>query len=168
VANLTDVIPQPVRAFIGSALTIRSVGLVGFPFGAFIGVPLLIVGITLCVQGAMVPVAEGLTKTQKTAAEVLRTLGAIGLLFGCAMTSVLMVEHLVALKRGLSPVVVSGFWATLVACALALVLLTSGNLLRAKAPSNQTSLRAIYWLLHFPGSAAAVMFYAAVGMTLTA
>jgi ABC-type phosphate/phosphonate transport system permease subunit len=79
-----------------------------------------------------------------------------------------MVEHLVALKRGLSPVVASGLWATLAACVLALVLLTSGNLLRAKAPSSQTSLRAIYWLLHFPGSAVAVMFYAAVGMTLTA
>jgi hypothetical protein len=167
-ASLTEVIPRPLRAFVGSALTIGSAGVVGVPYGAIIGLPLLVLGTTLCVQGALVPIDDGVSKVRRTAAEVVLTLGAVGLLAGCMMTSVLVVDYLVALKRGQSPMPWWDQWATLVASVLALVLLTLGNLLRAKTPTSQTSLRAIYWFLHFPGCALVVRFYAAVGMTLTA
>jgi len=152
----------------GSALTIGGAGVIGVPYGAIIGVPLLVLGTTLCVQGALVPIDDDVSKTRSTAADAVLTLGAVGLFAGCLMTSVLMVDDLVALKRGQNPVAWGDQWATLVACVLALVLLTWGNLLRARASPRQTSLRAIYWFLHFPGSALAVKFYAAVGMTLTA
>ena len=142
--------------------------MVGVPYGAIIGLPLLVLGTTLCVLGALVPIDDGVSKVRRTAAEVVLTLGAVGFLAGCMMTSVLMVDYLVALKRGQSPMASWDKWATLVASVSALVLLTLGNLLRARAPTSQTSLRAIYWFLHFPSCALVVKFYAAVGMTLTA
>ena len=164
----TGVFSRPARALIGSALTIGGSGLVAIPFGAIVGVPLLIVGNTLCVWGTLVPVNDELSKARRTVAEVVVTLGAVVLFVGCIMASSIMVEYLVALKRGQIPLFAWDLWATILASVLASTLLTVGNLMRARTPTDESAMRAIYWFLHCPGAAVAVKFYAALGVVLTA
>ena len=165
---LSDVISRPVRAFVGSALTVGGSGLIGVPFGAILGAPLLVVGNVLCAQGTFLPLDDDLSKARSVVAEVFFTLGAVALCLGCIMTSVITVEYLVELKRGRSLSITWDSWATLVSWFVATALLTLGNLMRAQSPIIATAVRAIYWFLHFPAVVAIVMVYAALGLTLTA
>jgi hypothetical protein len=165
---LSDVIPRPIRAFTGSALIVGGSGLVGVPFGAILGVPLLVVGNVLCAQSTFLPPDDDLSKVRSVVAEVFFTLGAIALCLGCIMTSFIAVEYLVELKRGRSLPITWDSWATLFSWFVVPVLLTLGNFIRARSSIIGTAVRAIYWFLHFPAVAAIVMVYAALGLTLTA
>jgi hypothetical protein len=168
-AGFGDAIPHPMQALIGSTLTLAGASLVAVPFGFFASVPLFFVGIPLCTLGTLVPNDEDLSGVRSFLAAMMRIIGAVCLLLGCILTSILTMADLVALKHGQSYSPNSSeLGATILFCVAAPALFALGDRIRAPSPVSETLLRSLYWFLHFPGTVVASKMVAAAGVPLTA
>jgi len=159
-----EVFPGPLKAVLGTMLTILGGAMADLPILALIGFPLLVLGALFCVQGTLAPLEDRYQEQGSLLSHFLLVCGALAIATACIATAAETGAQFVAAKRGQAAqvdwVLLLAYWLT------APVLLTLGNHLRSSAPAPTVIARAVYWILHFPAVALVITLLGRSGTPL--